>query len=323
MMTGPMLNSNNDLLQQARSGKRLPPVWAVIPLTFVFLFLSQMGAIPIVMINLARRVSNLTVMTGEIGEISEIKRDVNALAQLAWPQTTLEYMLFLVSAFAGIYGLLWLWVKFVERRPFKSLGLRGENPLSKFGRGFGVGLSMMVLAIVAGNSLGFYTIEIGPILSVSALGGVLLILPGWLVQGPAEELIFRGWVLPVVSARYTLWAGIFLSSLMFATAHALNPGVSWLAILNLLLFGLFTALYALSEEGVWGVFGIHAVWNWVQGNIFGLEVSGSPLPGVSLFVIRETGPDIWTGGAFGPEGGLIVTLILGIFIGGVLFLNRR
>jgi membrane protease YdiL (CAAX protease family) len=101
-----------------------------------------------------------------------------------------------------------------------------------------------------------------------------------------------------------------ISALVFAVYHSLNPNLSPIAFLNLFLFGVLTAFYALYEGGLWGVFGIHAAWNWAQGNIFGLEVSGIPPAGGTLFNLMETGPDAITGGQFGPEGGLAVTAVL-------------
>jgi hypothetical protein len=222
-----------------------------------------------------------------------------------------------------VYILIWLWVKLVEKRPFSSLGLAGKGAFLKFGRGLGVGLIMFVITVALLSLFGFYTVQAGLLLQVSTVGGILIVLLGWLVQGPAEEILFRGWVLPVLSARYKLWLGFLLSSLMFAALHSLNPNLSVVAMVNLFLFGLFTAFYAFYEESVWGVFGIHAVWNWVQGNVFGLEVSGTPVVGGSLLVLREAGPDLLTGGAFGPEGGLAVTLVLGLAIAIVLVLDKK
>jgi len=312
-MTSPMLNPNHRLLRQARAGRRLTAIWLVIPLTFVILFLGQLGAIFFFLPTLRRRGVDLTTLA---------ERDAGELMQLLWPQTASEYTLLLISSFIGIYIFVGLWVKFFERRSLESLGLSMSAAFFKLGRGFGAGALIFVAAVVPGIWLGLYTVEAGPIVDARVIGGVLLILIGWLVQGPAEEFIFRGWVLTTISARYTLWLGVFLSSLLFAVAHSLNDGISLLAILNLALFGLFTALYVLWEEALWGVFSIHAVWNWVQGNIFGLAVSGSS-PGDSLFVIQETGPDILTGGVFGPEGGLLVTVMLGVAIGCLFFLNSR
>jgi hypothetical protein len=58
------------------------------------------------------------------------------------------------------------------------------------------------------------------------------------------------------------------------------------------------------------VFALHAVWNWAQGNLFGFAVSGMEIESGTLVDLMEAGPDQITGGLFGPEGGLVVTLVL-------------
>ncbi len=313
-MPASILDANNALLTQARQGKRLTPIWLVIPLGIVIPILSQLGAIPLVMFNVLRHTSDLTTVPTD---------DINALSNLVLPQTALEQMLFLISLFAGIYLLLWLWMRFVEGRPLASAGLQRDEVLFRYGRGFGVGLGLFILAVVPGSLLGFYDLAVNPVLGLGTIAGVVMVLLGWVVQGSAEELLFRGWMLPVVGARYAVWLGIVISALMFALVHMLNPSIGPLAILNLVLFGLFTAFYTLWEKSLWGVFGLHAVWNWVQGSIFGLEVSGLASPGESLLVTQATGPDILTGGTFGPEGGLLVTLVLGVAIGVLFWLGER
>lgn len=114
----------------------------------------------------------------------------------------------------------------------------------------------------------------------------------------------------VVGARYGPWLGVLASVLVFAMLHGLNPSVGPLPLFNLALFGLFAALYALREGSLWGVCALHSVWNWMQGNVFGLAVSGNSGSGPTLWDLGAAGPDRWTGGSFGPEGGLSVTLVL-------------
>jgi membrane protease YdiL (CAAX protease family) len=150
-----------------------------------------------------------------------------------------------------------------------------------------------------------------------------LIFLGWTVQGPAEEILSRGWLLPVIGARHKPLAGILISSAVFAIYHSLNPNIDPVAFLNLFLFGLFTAFYVLYEGSLWGVFGLHAAWNWAQGNLFGLEVSGMPAAGGTLFNLMEVGPDLITGGPFGPEGGLAVTLVLIVSSSIIWLLSER
>jgi membrane protease YdiL (CAAX protease family) len=241
------------------------------------------------------------------------------------PDTALEQAILLICVFGPIFILLWLWLALVEKRPLWTIGLERAGAGWKYLRGLAVGLGMFTAAVAVSAVLGYIDFEAGNPAGQGwpALGGVLLVFIGWAVQGPAEEALTRGWLLPVIGARYKPWLGVLISSLLFAVMHSLNPNLSPIAMLNLFLFAVFAALYALEEGGLWGVFSIHAVWNWAQGNVFGFEVSGNAAPGGTLFNLMEVGPDAITGGPFGPEGGLAVSLVLVVSIAVVIWVARR
>ncbi len=232
--------------------------------------------------------------------------------------------LILVGAFGAALVLLWGWLKWVEKRPFWTLGFERDGALMKYGRGILVGLAMFVASLGLSAALGYIAPEtVNPQREGwAALGGVLIIFLGWMMQGAAEETLMRGWLMSVVGARYRPWIGVLVSSLVFAILHGLNPNISLLPLINLFLFGIFAALYALWEGGLWGIAAQHAAWNWVQGNLFGMEVSGSG-GGPILLNLQETEPDLITGGAFGPEGGLAVTAMLIIAIAALAALQAR
>ena len=232
------------------------------------------------------------------------------------------FVLLLVAAFLPVILVVGLWVTRYEGRPVWTLGLEPGRALRHYARGALAGLLLFGAAIAIMAVLGFTAPERGDPAQASALGGVMLVAVGWAIQGAAEEILCRGWLLPAVGARHGPWLGLLVSSLVFAALHALNPNVGLLALGNLFLFGLFTALYALGEGGLWGVCALHAVWNWAQGNLFGFEVSGSAVPGGILVDLMETGPDEITGGPFGPEGGLAVTAVLLLGIALLLVLPR-
>ncbi len=224
----------------------------------------------------------------------------------------LVMVLLLVGSFAPVGLLLGLWVRLFEGRPLWTLGLERAGAPARYLRGMlaGCALYIAVLALCAATGTLAYEPGDPSRQGLAVLGGVLLVYLGWAVQGAAEELLCRGWLLPVVAARTRLWVGVLVSALVFTVLHGLNPGVSALALVNLLLFGLFAALYALWEGGLWGICALHAAWNWTQGNLFGLAVSGAGVAGGVLFNLRTRGPDLLTGGDFGPEGGLATTAVL-------------
>jgi membrane protease YdiL (CAAX protease family) len=230
----------------------------------------------------------------------------------------------LVVSFLGVYVIVRFWLRRYERRPFWTTGFERRDATRKALRGAAVGVAMLGGAVALMAAFGYATREDGPpqLQGSPALPGIFIALIGWAVQGPAEEVVCRGWMLPVLAARYRLWVGVLVSSIFFAVLHGVNPNLTPIAGLNLVLYGLFAALYALREGGLWGIGAQHAAWNWAQGNLFGFEVSGIPPAGGMLINLMETGPDEVTGGAFGPEGGLAITAVLVIGIISLLASGR-
>lgn len=217
----------------------------------------------------------------------------------------------LLASFAPIILLVWLWVRVVEGRRLTSIGLERTRAGWFYLRGLLVGLALFsgvtTLLILAGAAVpgaGAWSPDL------RALPAVLLVFVGWAIQGAAEEILTRGFLLPIVAIRWGSIAGVVLSSLAFALLHMLNPNLSLLAVINLALFGLFACLYALREGGIWGVCAAHSAWNWAQSNLFGFPVSGGLPPGSSLLTLNSSGPAWISGGAFGPEGGVVVTAVL-------------
>lgn len=288
---------NNRLLTLARQAARLPHILIVLLLGLAIALLSQFGAIPVIVTQ---------VLIYGFSETGVETSGMSALVSGFWMAATL------ISSFAGIFLFLWLWTRFFEKRSLASLGLELPGALIKYARGFLFGIILFGGAVGLLAVTGFVEIEQGnpSTQGAAALGGVLIVLIGWIVQGAGEEVLTRGWMLPVLSARYKPWVGIIVSSLFFAVLHGLNPNLSVIAMINLALFGFFAAFYALREGSLWGICALHSVWNWVQGNIFGFEVSGGSFGGGTLLNLMETGPDWFTGGPFGPEGGLAVTIML-------------
>jgi membrane protease YdiL (CAAX protease family) len=239
---------------------------------------------------------------------------------------------------AWLVGGLWLefvpmgllavaWATWVERRAAVTLGLERYRVGRRYLRGVAVGVGMY-LALVGLTAL-FANVSIAPTgaagdtTGVATLGAALATFVGWAVQGPAEELVARGWLLGSVGARYGPWVGVTVSSAVFASFHAFNPGFGLLPALNLFVAGTFFALYAVWEGGLWGVFALHAAWNWMQGNVLGLAVSGALPAGGALVDLEVAGPDWIAGGTFGLEGGVLDTFVESLGVLGMVYLLQR
>ena len=228
----------------------------------------------------------------------------------------------LIAGFGGAAITMMLWVRFVENRPLASMGFRTEKALSRFVRGLILGLAFCALVVAVIVALGGYSIAaMAPAFHApGALAMIALLLVGFIVQGSTEEIMMRGWVLSALAARFGLVIAILVNSVIFAALHLGNEGignVNWIAMANIVLVGIFLSLYALREGSLLGVFGWHGAWNWLLGLGFGLDVSGMSIDVPALIVDFDNKDDManWlTGGTFGPEGSLIVSIILALGI---------
>ncbi len=212
--------------------------------------------------------------------------------------------------------IMMLYCRFIEKRKIGTMGFVKKD---------------MVLQYLVGILLGFVTFSVAYLLcvitgSVKWQGISENIVPiyiigyflGYLIQGMAEEVLCRGYLLVSVSKRYNIIYAIVVSSLFFAILHGANQGLSLLAFINLFLFGVFAALLFIDCENIWIVGAFHSIWNFVQGNMYGIQVSGTGLQN-SIFATSVTeGHEIINGGSFGLEGGISVTIVYVVGIGMIL-----
>lgn len=225
-------------------------------------------------------------------------------------------MVFLPLIIFNLGGMIltFLWIKFIEKRKISSIGLGSKNVIVKYMTGFIIGFIMMSATVGVLYLFGCITIETSPkqLVGSLALMNVLFILPAWMIQSATEEIIARGWLMNVLGARYTPAIGLIISSVFFGLVHLGNPGVSFIAILNIILIGLFLGMYVIKTNDLWGACGIHAAWNFAQGNIFGFEVSGGDILIGSIVDLNLKGNELISGGIFGPEAGLGATIVVSI-----------
>ncbi|MFC3927815.1 CPBP family intramembrane glutamic endopeptidase [Streptococcus caprae] len=217
-------------------------------------------------------------------------------------------------AFLAVSLLLFAWVKWAEKRPIVSLGFFKENWFKELSLGFLIGGLMFSLSLLFVYLFGGVKLA-GVDFSAGTIGFVMSIIPFWLIQGGTEELLTRGWLLPILNKRTNLAWAIGLSSSLFGVMHLGNDNVTVLSIVSIILSGVTMALYMLKRDNIWGVVGLHAAWNFFQGNIYGVSVSGSEAGNSLLHFATQTGvPDWLSGGQFGIEGSLFASLVELAFI---------
>ena len=205
---------------------------------------------------------------------------------------------------------------FVDKRSIASLGLRlNQQAGVDFLAGIGIACVLMLTIYAIEYALGWLKFESfawqneGP----SVVWQTLNYIVGHTVGAYKEELVDRGYMLQTIASGLNLPLAALITSISFGMGHMANPNSSWLAATGIT-FGALLHVYAyVRTRQLWLPIGLHAGWNIFQRS-FGFPVSGYELSG--LLKINVSGPELWTGGAFGPEAGLIVLPIC--FFGTVL-----
>ena len=210
------------------------------------------------------------------------------------------------------------------KKHIASLGfeLTKSTPVKYLG-GLLLGAALMTCVYLILNITGQVTFE-GFTISRSIVSAVLISVLMWIPQGACEELMFRGYMLPRIAERTNRIFSFILSSFLFSVLHSMNMGYTPLASINLFLIAFLFALISYRSGSIWITCGAHTAWNFCQGNLYGLQVSGNEL---SSTLIKTTYTkqhlDMVTGGAFGPEGGLAVTAVTLPLVILLIFLIRK
>ena len=231
----------------------------------------------------------------------------------------------LIALFATLVtvGLVLLFCLVCEKRSLLSLGLIGRGAATEYAWGLLGGILLFGLSILLCLLTG--TVTLSPAKTSPSLGLLLLFLLAFLIQGMSEELLCRSYLMVSLSRGLPLWLCVTLNALLFSLLHIGNPGVSVTALVNVFLFGVFASLLTLRRGSIWMVAGLHSMWNFAQGNLFGSPVSGiDRLPSPITAEVSDGGwQTLINGGSFGPEGGLAVTAVLTLACGVVLFMPTK
>jgi uncharacterized protein len=224
---------------------------------------------------------------------------------------------------------VWLAGRFLDRRPFADFGFHlGGGWWLDLSFGMALGALLMTAVFLAELGFGWITVT-GAFRSLvpGTPFALAILLPTtvYVCVGFYEELLSRGYQLrnaaeglnlPVVGPRNAVILAWVLSSAFFGFLHASNPNATPSSTFNVALAGLMLGFgYVLTGELAIPI-GLHITWNFFQGSVFGFPVSGLKPLGAAFLSTDQDGPTLWTGGAFGPEAGLLgpAAMVLGCLL---------
>jgi membrane protease YdiL (CAAX protease family) len=212
--------------------------------------------------------------------------------RIMWPQ---------LLATAICVGSYCLYVRLIEKRAVSELSRSGA--LRELGSGLLIGASLLAATMGILAALGVYQVTGSDRWTVVIVPLAELILVGFL-----EEILFRGILFRIVEESLGSWISLALSAVLFALAHLANADVTLLAVGVTAVAGVFFAAAYMVTRRLWLCVGIHIAWNFAQGEIFSVTVSGHQSKG--LLQGKLVGAEWLTGGAYGAEASVITLLVL-------------
>lgn len=242
--------------------------------------------------------------------LGAVQRAVAASAERGSPS---QLLFALVLAFTAM-GAYYAYVRIIERRPVAELSTSGA--VRELGSGLLLGAGLFTLTVAVLALLGVYRVT-----GVGTWVGVLTVLVASINAGVVEEILFRGIFFRIVEESLGSWLALLLSALFFGLTHLGNPNATLFGAVAIALeAGILLAAGYLLTRRLWLAIGLHIAWNFTQGGIFGIAVSGIALDGLLQGELR--GPVLLSGGAFGAEASVIAVAVC-LTAGALLVLRAR
>jgi membrane protease YdiL (CAAX protease family) len=213
--------------------------------------------------------------------------------------------------FDAVCGLMFV---ILHRLLIRHLGdpkrddLRLPGSLRPLGLGLLGGFVVFSLVVVVGSLLGVYRI-VG---EGDATGLPHALIASAIFPAISEEMVVRGVLFRWIEQFGGSWIALILTAVFFGAIHLGNPNASWAGAIGIAFEAgvMLGAAYMLTRS-LWLPMGIHAAWNFAQGEVFDIPVSGTPVHG--MVDARLQGPPLLTGNGFGLEASLIAMVVATLF----------
>lgn len=208
----------------------------------------------------------------------------------------------------------------IEKRTFADYGLPGNEAFGKrFLTGLPYGFAMLSLLLGGIGALHGFSLGGMDISTAQAWKYGVAYAIGFLLVGFFEEFSFRGYMQATLASGMGFWPAAILLSIAFGAIHLGNPGEAKFGALMAGCFGLLAAFSLRRTGSIWFAIGMHASWDWAETFFYSVPDSGLLAKG-HLLNSSFHGPAWLTGGSVGPEGSLLVFIVLILAAIGIQFL---
>lgn len=213
-----------------------------------------------------------------------------------------------LSVFAAAALANAITVRIYERGRLSDLGLGWtETSLREFLFGTAAAAGAAALILAGSILVGAATFQSAP--SVEHRWASILFLTVVLLFGAAgEEMLFHGYAFQLLIRSLGAFATILPASILFGLAHMSNQNVTVLGIVNTIAWGILLGYAYVRTGALWLPIGLHYGWN-LALPLFGVNLSGFTM-GVAGYAMHWSVGDLWSGGAYGPEGSILTTAVV-------------
>jgi membrane protease YdiL (CAAX protease family) len=227
-----------------------------------------------------------------------------------------DYTVLSFSDLLGLLLVLWIFMRFVDKKSFISLGFKIKNRFSEIGFGLLIGAVIMSFAyfiLIALDEIQFQRIHFNFISIVNAI--LLFMLVAFI-----EEVLIRGYVLRNLMASFNNYIALIVSAILFTAMHANNPNINYLSLIDLFLAGIVLGASYIYTKNLWFPIALHFSWNLFQA-LVGFNVSGLESYSIIEFTISKN--SILNGGDFGFEGSVLAIISEIIIILGICYFYEK
>ena len=247
---------------------------------------------------------------------------VLALSLLPIDTISQDNRLFLVintfPIFLTVIFSTYLITRFIEKRRFRTIGFEFHSGVGKeIFSGLLIGFLMISLIFFIQLIFGDVNISFANFsIKVIAVNFILYTVI-FAIQSSGEEIFFRGYLFQALIEGTNKITAVGILSVMFGGVHLFNPNASIFSVLNIALTGILFSIAYIRTRSLWLPCALHFSWNFFTGFVYSVPVSGVKVS-PSLLTIKNNIPEFLSGGNFGPEGGIIGSIV---FLAGIFYIS--